>query len=156
MGTSFVIEHHRLSGLGYCFSASLPPLLTVAATTAIDLLDNDSNLIERLKNNCKTFHDRLINIPELECLSFVESPVKHLYLRKMAGRLENYDEEEKLLGLISEECFKNNLAIIRPAYLKIERIRPRPSLRICISSNLTEGDIHFATDTLKCCVTAVF
>lgn len=31
VGRSFVIDHHRLSGLGYCFSASLPPLLATAA-----------------------------------------------------------------------------------------------------------------------------
>ena len=31
VGTHFVIDHQRLSGLGYCFSASLPPLLASAA-----------------------------------------------------------------------------------------------------------------------------
>lgn len=32
----------RLSGLGYCFSASLPPLLAKGAITALDIMQNDS------------------------------------------------------------------------------------------------------------------
>ena len=31
VGTKFVIDHQRLSGLGYCFSASLPPMMAAAA-----------------------------------------------------------------------------------------------------------------------------
>ena len=31
VGTKFVVEHQRLSGLGYCFSASLPPMLAAAS-----------------------------------------------------------------------------------------------------------------------------
>ena len=30
-GTTFIVDHQRLSGLGYCFSASLPPLQAAAA-----------------------------------------------------------------------------------------------------------------------------
>uniref|UniRef100_A0A914PV91 Uncharacterized protein n=1 Tax=Panagrolaimus davidi TaxID=227884 RepID=A0A914PV91_9BILA len=37
-GRSFVVGHQRLSGLGYCFSASLPPLL---ATAKMNLIDSD-------------------------------------------------------------------------------------------------------------------
>lgn len=41
-GPSFVIDHQRLSGQGYCFSASLPPLLAVAAETGIELMEKDN------------------------------------------------------------------------------------------------------------------
>ncbi|KAA0183719.1 hypothetical protein HAZT_HAZT006154 [Hyalella azteca] len=37
-GTSFVVEHQRLNGLGYVFSASLPPLLAAAAKQPIEKL----------------------------------------------------------------------------------------------------------------------
>ncbi|XP_048239080.1 serine palmitoyltransferase 1-like [Haliotis rufescens] len=39
-GRKYVIDHQRLSGLGYCFSASLPPMLASAATQAISILEN--------------------------------------------------------------------------------------------------------------------
>src|SRR5262249_55226097 len=38
-GRSFVVDHQRLSGLGYCFSASAPPLLAAAAIEALRLID---------------------------------------------------------------------------------------------------------------------
>jgi hypothetical protein len=33
-----IVDHQRLSGLGYCFSASLPPFLAVAAHATLDRL----------------------------------------------------------------------------------------------------------------------
>lgn len=41
VGTDFVIEHQRLSGLGYCYSASLPPMLA-AASIKVCSCDDDS------------------------------------------------------------------------------------------------------------------
>lgn len=35
VGEKEVVEHQRLSGSGYCFSASLPPFLATAASAAI-------------------------------------------------------------------------------------------------------------------------
>jgi serine palmitoyltransferase len=41
----------RLSSSGYVFSASLPPYLASAAITAIDVLDENPNLLTNLRNN---------------------------------------------------------------------------------------------------------
>lgn len=41
----------RLSGSGYVFSASLPPYLASAAITAIDVLEENPDLIKKLKEN---------------------------------------------------------------------------------------------------------
>ena len=56
VGSHFIIEHQRLSGLGYCFSASLPPLLTQAAITALKKIDESPNMISDLQETCKKFH----------------------------------------------------------------------------------------------------
>ncbi|MCP9261182.1 Serine palmitoyltransferase 1 [Dirofilaria immitis] len=53
-GRTFVVHHQRLSSLGYCFSASLPPLLAVAASKSLDIISNDPNRLMRLRQNCKT------------------------------------------------------------------------------------------------------
>ncbi|KAL9645000.1 hypothetical protein ABK040_004493 [Willaertia magna] len=52
MGSNVVVEHQRLSGAGYCFSASLPPYVSVAAIESIDRLetDPDSYLVPLHKN----------------------------------------------------------------------------------------------------------
>ena len=40
VGKAFVIDHQRLSGLGYCFSASTPPMLSQAAIVALKILQD--------------------------------------------------------------------------------------------------------------------
>ncbi|KZC05145.1 PREDICTED: serine palmitoyltransferase 1 [Dufourea novaeangliae] len=147
VGTSFVIEHQRLSGLGYCFSASLPPLLTTAAITSLDIMKNNPQMFEVLKENCIAIHNGLQDIHCLECSSFSESPVKHVYLKDKLDR----STEEKLLSKISEKCIENNLAIITPVYLEAEKELPRPSLRLCISTLLNKTDIDFVLNMLKKC-----
>lgn len=151
MGTSFVIDHQRLSGLGYCFSASQPPLLASAAITSLDIIENNKEIFQSLKNNALLMDNGLKEIPMLECPSFAESPLKHVYLKEQKDRAT----EEKLLSAISNKCIENNLAIILPAYLEAERILPRPSLRLCICVSLDNSDIKFALDTLKKCTEEV-
>ena len=151
VGTSFVIEHQRLSGLGYCFSASLPPLLTSAAITSLDIMKNNPQIFKSLKDNCIAIDNGLRDSRRLECSSFPESPVKHVYLKEKLDR----NVEEKLLSEISERCIENNLAVITPVYLEAERDLPRPSLRLCVSTLLNESDIDFALNMLKKCAEEV-
>lgn len=40
VGSSFVVQHQVLSGQGYCFSASLPPLLAVSAIEALNIIES--------------------------------------------------------------------------------------------------------------------
>lgn len=39
VGSSFVVQHQVLSGQGYCFSASLPPLLAASAIEALNIIE---------------------------------------------------------------------------------------------------------------------
>ncbi|KAF3428768.1 hypothetical protein E2986_02280 [Frieseomelitta varia] len=151
VGTSFIIEHQRLSGLGYCFSASLPPLLTTAAITSLDIMKNNPQIFKSLRDNCIAINQGLQNIHCLECSSFPESPVKHVYLKNKKDRAA----EEQLLSKISNRCIENNLAIITPVYLEAEKNLPRPSLRLCISTLLNKSDIDFAMNVLKKCAEEV-
>lgn len=151
VGTSFIIEHQRLSGLGYCFSASLPPLLTTAAITSLDIMKNNPQIFKSLRDNCIAINEGLQNIHCLECSSFPESPVKHVYLKNKKDRAA----EEQLLSKISNRCIENNLAIITPVYLEAEKNLPRPSLRLCISTLLNKSDIDFAVNVLKKCAEEV-
>jgi len=49
-GRKYVVDHQRLSGLGYVFSASLPPLLARAAIEGLNILEENIGMI-----CCKTF-----------------------------------------------------------------------------------------------------
>lgn len=151
VGTSFIVDHQRLSGLGYCFSASQPPLLATAAITSLDKIENNLEIFQSLSNNTLLMDNGLKEIPMLKCTSSPKSPLKHVYLKEQKDRAT----EEKLLTAISNKCIENNLAIILPAYLEAERILPRPSLRLCISASLDDNDIKFAINTLKKCTEEV-
>lgn len=114
-------------------------------------MENNLQIFQSLKQNALAMDNGLKEIPTLECSSFAESPVKHVYLKER----KDYFSENKLLSAISNKCIENNLAIILPAYLEAERILPRPSLRLCISANLEKSDINFALNTLRKCTEEV-
>ncbi|KRY33412.1 Serine palmitoyltransferase 1, partial [Trichinella spiralis] len=50
-GRSFVVDHQRLSGAGYCFSASMPPLLAAAAIRSLDLMQDEPERFQQLRKN---------------------------------------------------------------------------------------------------------
>lgn len=58
-GTSFIVDHQRLSGLGYCFSASLPPLQAAVALSSLDTIEKDPSIIENLRQNAEYMHGLL-------------------------------------------------------------------------------------------------
>lgn len=48
-GKSYVVDHQRLSGLGYCFSASMPPLLAAASIKSLDLMEASPDMFSQLR-----------------------------------------------------------------------------------------------------------
>ena len=46
-GRSFVIDHQLLSGQGYCYSASLPPLLANAALVTLETMASPEGTARR-------------------------------------------------------------------------------------------------------------
>ena len=104
-GNSYVVDHQRLSGLGYCFSASLPPMLAAAAITAVDMLD-DTDIIQRLQRNALSLHEKLVALMTSNSLServvidaAAVSPVK--FLRISSADDDDHDNTHKITLLRS-------------------------------------------------------
>lgn len=57
VGTTFIVDHQRLSGLGYCFSASAPPLLVQAAISALDQFEKHPEIFDELNDKCKKLNE---------------------------------------------------------------------------------------------------
>uniref|UniRef100_A0A336LRI2 Serine palmitoyltransferase 1 n=1 Tax=Culicoides sonorensis TaxID=179676 RepID=A0A336LRI2_CULSO len=147
VGSSFIVEHQRLSGLGYCFSASLPPLLAQAAITALDAFENNPNMFKELQEKCSMVQEKFSSFTQLSLKGDILSPIKHLYLKE---QLPSYEMECKVLEEISQECIKRGVAIVKAEYLdKIEKFCPRASIRIAINRLLTEDDISMAFKTIE-------
>ncbi len=63
-GDREIVDHQRLSGLGYCFSASLPPYLATAAIGALDVLETEGPArMQKLRDNASLLRERLPQVP---------------------------------------------------------------------------------------------
>ncbi len=58
-GKQYIIDHQRLSGLGYCFSASVPPMMAAAAIESINIMEESSDKVQSLQRNTRTLRQLL-------------------------------------------------------------------------------------------------
>ncbi|KAK7069848.1 Serine palmitoyltransferase 1 [Halocaridina rubra] len=141
VGTKFVIDHQRLSGLGYCFSASLPPMLAASVIKVIDILETEGPaLVQELHDKCRQLHVALSTLPDKVNVSGDDiSPVKHLRLTESTG---NRCQDEVLLQRIVDKAEDLGVAITLAAYLwDKEANPPPPSIRITANKDLTKEEI---------------
>ncbi|KAM3719937.1 Serine palmitoyltransferase [Dirofilaria immitis] len=143
-GRTFVVHHQRLSSLGYCFSASLPPLLAVAASKSLDIISNDPNRLMRLRQNCKTV---IVGLKEaFEGTHFTIngdplSPVQHIYY-------EGNNADEKLDELVKKMRERGYL-LARAFYHPGELFIPKSSIRLSIQSEMLHNELTSFIETMK-------
>lgn len=93
VGSREVVDHQRLSGAGYCFSASAPPFLCATATTALKQMTSaeGKGKLATLTARSKSVHALLAANPSVSSLFTVVSdplsPIKHLQLKAGAAPL---------------------------------------------------------------------
>ncbi|KAA3681133.1 serine palmitoyltransferase, partial [Paragonimus westermani] len=152
-GTNYVVRHQELSGQGYCFSASLPPMLASAARTAIMKLtsaDENGTRNHRLLHVSRLvhtmFHESAKMSTHWELSGHPDSPVKHLRLR-MANTLAT-------LEAVTEAAYKwmdPKDVNTPPLLLTVSRYAfttrcpiPQPSIRLALNCDLTDSELrHF-------------
>ena len=81
--------------VGYCFSASLPPMLAAGSLKAINLMAESPEMFTDLRDKCQVLHDAFDGIEGLELSGDRLSPVKHLRLAE--SRRKSREEDKKLL-----------------------------------------------------------
>ena len=99
--TNFVVEHQTLAGLGYCFSASLPPMLAAGAMKSLEILQNNPDLTSDLAKKCEFLHKCFKNLHGLELYGDELSPVKHLRLVN-SQNIERSEQKIKLQLLVDK------------------------------------------------------
>ncbi|XP_044741042.1 serine palmitoyltransferase 1 [Chrysoperla carnea] len=146
VGSHFIIEHQRLSGLGYCFSASSPPLLCQAAIEALNIIEKNPDILDNLRENCLYMHNQLKKIQSMSTNSNELSPIKHLY----ATSLENEKEANEFLDKLVQHCENNGFAITKSVYIEsMETCKVPPSIRITVNSRLKKSDIDNFIDIVN-------
>ncbi|KAJ2777178.1 serine palmitoyltransferase component [Coemansia javaensis] len=159
-----LVEHQRLSGAGYCFSASMPGILTVAAADAIQALEtNPDEYLSALRENATLLRTLLKRIPNLQVDGAATSPLIHIRLapealvrmRRTGGTWTKEDIDRVLIEM-TEEAQKDGVLLTRATYVdEHERILPNPSIRICVSAAHTRKEIEKCASAVKSAVSRV-
>ena len=146
-GSQVIIDHQRLSSQGYCFSASLPAVLTVVANEAFNLLSMHPSLVSTLHRNTKIAHKYLREILTLDVSSSYESPIIHLRI-KQRQKL-TYEEQKTLLQSIVSEALKRGVLLIMAKYVEQQELHlPDPSIRFVVSACHNLSEIERATEVI--------
>uniref|UniRef100_F6VUU4 Serine palmitoyltransferase 1 n=1 Tax=Macaca mulatta TaxID=9544 RepID=F6VUU4_MACMU len=145
-----VTEHYginRLSGQGYCFSASLPPLLAAAAIEALNIMEENPGIFAVLKEKCRQIHKALQGISGLKVVGESLSPAFHLQLEESTGSRE---QDVRLLQEIVDQCMNRSIALTQARYLeKEEKCLPPPSIRVVVTVEQTAEELERAASTIK-------
>lgn len=146
-GRSFVIDHQRLSGQGYCFSASLPPMLAAAAIEALNIMEEDPDIFAVLREKCRKVYNALQGIKGLKLVGEPLAPALHLQLERSSG---SRDSDMQLLRSIVDHCLEQHVALTIARYLeKEERFLPPPSIRVVVTVQHSEDDILKAVSCIR-------
>ncbi|XP_057804026.1 long chain base biosynthesis protein 1 [Salvia miltiorrhiza] len=146
-GSARVIDHQRLSSSGYVFSASLPPYLASAAITAIDILEENPNLITKLEENIATLRKGLSNVQGLEIVSDPKSPIVFLKLKKSVGFLKG---DLQVLEDLANHLLKEHAVFVATSKRSIlDKCKLPAGIRLYVSAGHTKIDLEKACEAFK-------
>lgn len=147
VGNDEVVSHQRLSGAGYCFSASQPPFLAAAASTALGvIMESGSSLVSRLRENIATFRENLDTGALRHAGWFVDgdlvSPLMHI---------RSYDDTLPLTTFteVQEKCLRRGVLIARPVYSASEISPQKPCVRVTVSASHSTNMIERAARVVR-------
>lgn len=159
IGSEEVVDHQRLSGLGYCFSASCPPFLATAAHTSLNKITSSEEGIKNLsalKSNVDYFHTNFQPPPSIKITSHKSSPIIVLQLRNIVDT-----KNEKKLSRQSQIEYFDEVARIckddggvalvstgQHVLFHIHKVPP-PAIRLTITALHTKQDIQKAINALN-------
>jgi serine palmitoyltransferase len=155
-GDREIVDHQRLSGAGYCFSASLPPYLASAGTAALAIISSEGGeRSKKARSNAQRFRSAVTaaRIPGLKLVGGPESaasPLVHLRLDPAPTDRADYPVGDFLLQQLVEDCLnKEGVLFTVSKYSNLEAAyRPPPSVRIALSAAHTTHDVDKAVAAL--------
>nr|KAG5714100.1 hypothetical protein BaRGS_020428 [Batillaria attramentaria] len=146
-GKKFVIDHQRLAGWGYCFSNSQPPMVAVAATEALNLMQKNPGLLVKLRDNCQRVHKLAQGIYGVKVCGIPLSPVQHLQLAEPTG---DRGLDNSTLHMVQDMAISQGVAITPARYLEEEEHQlPQPSIRLAVSAHPSEEEIDRSMAIIK-------
>ncbi|QRV98911.1 aminotransferase class I and II protein [Ceratobasidium sp. AG-Ba] len=151
-GSSVVVNHQRINGTSFVFSAALPALLAVAGSEAISILTSTPSALAALHENSRIMRGAIEKIEQIDITSHPASPVIHFTLKT----LSSLPSTQSVLQQIVDECLAQGVLITRARRLRgQEAAEPRPSVKIVCSAALGRKDVEKAAGIVKGAVTKI-
>mmetsp|Transcript_13666 Transcript_13666/g.24508 ORF Transcript_13666/g.24508 Transcript_13666/m.24508 type:complete len:328 (+) Transcript_13666:2-985(+) len=146
VGNEEVVDHQRLSGAGYCFSASAPPFTASAAIASLEIIESQPELVQRLQANVEYMYEQLDAklTKKLVVTSDTRSPIVVLQLER-----ESIYEAAIMNGTM-QECLRRGVAVVATGQDSSSHMRTvlAPCIRMTVSTLHTKEDIDKAVETL--------
>jgi serine palmitoyltransferase len=155
VGNEEVVDHQRLSGAGYCFSASSPPFTASAAISALHQLDTTPEIYQQLQTNIRKFHEKLKSIDtkvmpdKLVCTSDPRSAIIYFEINPTIESQFTHEYNVEKLDDIVRKCLEAGIAIVSTTRSFPRRNTPCPAIRINLSSAHTEDDLDQVLRSLE-------
>ncbi|KAG2440045.1 hypothetical protein HXX76_004160 [Chlamydomonas incerta] len=185
VGDRTIVDHQRLSGSGYCFSASLPPYLAVAGINMLRHLractgaasggpsgqqqgdkggsgsGGAGELMPKLHSKIRAFRtDLMRGVPGLKLYGGgVLSPVLHLHVAKPVSEAADAAALRRVAELmLTSGCGGGvgGVLVGVSQYANIEQRRPPPSLVMFVTLGLGDKELGLAAGALRKAAKEVF
>lgn len=163
VGKDLLIEHQRLMGAGYCFSAAVAPFLSATAVHCLKRLrTTDLSRVSKLQENLAYFHECFqgshVLQEFLECCSAEVSSICHLQLAQKGkkggtGSLEQLRTLKTVCELMREKGLLVVTSALTPRESELEWLKP--NLKISFSAMHSKDDIKQLVTALEKAVTEV-
>jgi serine palmitoyltransferase len=160
VGNEEVVDHQRLSGAGYCFSASSPPFTASAAISSLEQLGTKPHIHGALQRNIKAFFTKLHKIdvqivPKiLVCTSDERSPIVFFELDPVDAAQTTYEANVARIDSIVRDCLRNGVAMISSQRRFHRKKIPSPAIRLILTAAHTEDDLDRVLNVLTNAVLA--
>lgn len=145
MGNSeVVVDHQRLSGAGYCFSASSPPFASAVGINSIRTIEKHPERCAEVRAKATMFRRALKSIEGLEILGDEFSPV--IQIRR---KLSDDHKEQQYFRRVCKQLLAEGVLVECPSYIPLEKKPPRPSIRMIVTSLHSEAQLQQVAKLVK-------
>lgn len=149
LGNYQIIDHQRLSGAGYCFSASTAPFLSAAAIASLKKLESSGHLIQRLKDNVIKIRELLKKLPALSPIADDPTPVIHLAFEESA----TFEEDAALIQDIVRESLNHGVGVATSKFALAKETKP--TIMLCVHASWDDEKISKIVKTLTAAIKKV-
>jgi serine palmitoyltransferase len=149
-GSKKIVDHQRLGGIGYCFSASSPPYTCVAASEALKLISREPQRGQKVQENAKKIRILLANYKDLSIEGADISPIVLIRPSSYPEGIKSGEDELTFLEEVARRlASEHKIFVSVTTYVPNESRPPRPSLKVLVTAGHCDKDLEKAAKAIQ-------